>query len=288
MIKTLIYVFLCIILWALIPVASKHVLKGMNNFAMLFFSNIISTAVMFIYLAFSKKLNELKSLNLHSLFYLSFVGFLGGFIFYIFLYKAFSLSSAQEVFIINYTWPVLIVLFSVPILHEKLTAKELFSLFLSFIGIIIIATKGNILNLKITNLAGDILAFFAAVSFALFSVLGKKTDVDESVAVFVYFLSSTIFDILTYNFIKINFIDKSVLFWLILNGLFINGISYIFWFKALKGAKAALISNLVYLTPFVSLIFISLFLQEKIEIYSIIALLFISVGITLEVLKKPT
>jgi len=286
--RTLLYISICILSWSFIPVASKEVLKGMNNFAMLFFSNLISAIVMLFYLTLTSRIKKLSLYSLKDYLTMSFLGFLGCFAYYVLLYKAFSLSLAQEVFIINYTWPILILVFSIPILKEKLNLIKVISVLISFAGVLVIVTKGHILHVKFTNIQGDMLALFGAICFALFSTLGKKVNYDQIIAVFVYFTSATILGVTTVSLFKITNPSANVLFWLLINGLFINGISYIFWFKALKSAQTALISNLVYLTPAVSLLFISLIIKEKIHFYSLVGLVFILLGIGIQVYKKTT
>ncbi|WP_022671364.1 DMT family transporter [Hippea alviniae] len=284
--KSLLYALLCVVLWAFIPVASKEALKNLNNFSFLFFSNLISAAVMFIYL-----LSQRKSLKLNSpteYAFLTFLGFLGSFAYYVLLYKAFSLSTAQEIFIINYSWPILIVALSIPILKESISAVKIVSILVSFFGVLIIASKGNPFKLNFTSITGDMLSFAGALCFALFSVLGKKNKTDPEVAVFYYFLSASVFSLFTLPLFRIESLDTNTLFWTFINGAFINGISYIFWFKALKSGETSLISNTVYLTPFVSLVFISIFLGEKIHFYSLFALLFIVGGILLQSFKRFT
>ena len=77
-----------------------------------------------------------------------------------------------------------------------------------------------------------------------------------------------------------------VLPWIIYNGVFVNGISYIFWFKALEHGETHIISNLLYLTPFISLIYISIFLNEKILLSSVIGLIVIVSGVLLQYIKR--
>ena len=70
--------------------------------------------------------------------------------------------------------------------------------------------------------------------------------------------------------------------WLLLNGFIVNGVSYIFWFKALENGDTSVISNALYLTPFLSLVSIALFLGEQILLSSIVGLVIIVVGIVLQ------
>jgi len=282
-IRAYIYVALCIISWALIPVCSKKVLIGMNNFAMLLFSNFISFITLGIYITFAKKWSILKRYTIKDYLYMSFLGILGSFVYYIFLYGAFSVATAQEVFIINYLWPVLIVIFAVFILNERLTFIKIISILISFIGVVIIVTKGNMLSISFGSIKGDIMAFLGAISFALFSVMGKGSRYDEAIAVFVYFLASFVVSLVFTPLSSIEKVNISVFVWLVVNGVFVNGISYIFWFYALKKGNIHIVSNAVYLTPFIALLFISIFLKEKIYSYSLVALTFIMSGILLQV-----
>jgi drug/metabolite transporter (DMT)-like permease len=66
-------------------------------------------------------------------------------------------------------------------------------------------------------------------------------------------------------------------------GLFEMGITFVVWLKALKYAEnTAKVSNLVYLSPFISLIFVSIFVGEKIMLSTIAGLALIIGGILMQ------
>ncbi|MCD4732585.1 MAG: DMT family transporter, partial [Bacteroidales bacterium] len=66
-------------------------------------------------------------------------------------------------------------------------------------------------------------------------------------------------------------------------GLFEMGITYFLWLKALKlSINTAKVSNLVYLSPFISLIIIRNIVGEKILFSTIVGLLFIISGIIIQ------
>ena len=150
-------------------------------------------------------------------------------------------------------------------------------------------THGNILSVNFTNFRGDAMALSGAFVFALFSVLGKKNRLDKTVSVFIYFLASLILlipTILLFSSFKLP--STEVWAWLILNGLLINGISYVWWFRALENADTHIVSTLLYLTPVVSLVFISLFLNEQILVSSVLGLGVIVTGILTQSLNSKT
>lgn len=279
---------LCILLWASIPVATKKILVELDNLQTLFYSTVFSLLVMGILMIVQKKKKELKKYSIRQYSIMFFLGFLGNYLYYILLYGAIDKTTASEGFILAYTWPMLVLVLSFIILKEKVTLKKLVGVFISFFGIIIITTNGNITKFNLTNLYGDVLALSGAIVFALFSVLGKKYNFDKTISVFIYFLCALIFLIPTVlNFSGLVLPSSNVWIWIIYNGVFVNGVSYIFWFKALEGGETAIISNILYLTPFVSLIYISIFLDEKILMSSVIGLVVIVFGVVLQYIGKP-
>jgi drug/metabolite transporter (DMT)-like permease len=63
-------------------------------------------------------------------------------------------------------------------------------------------------------------------------------------------------------------------------GIFEMGITFVIWLKALKFSKTtARVSNLIYLSPFLSLVFIYLSVGEQILFSTVIGLILIVVGI---------
>ncbi len=277
---------LCILLWASIPVATKKILTELDNMQTLFYSTILSTLVLATLLIFQKKIKGFKQYNKSQFGTMFFLGFLGNYLYYILLYGALSKTTAQEGFILAYTWPMMVLVLSFLVLKDKITTQKIVGIFISFFGIVIITTNGNITAFNLTNLHGDILALSGAFVFALFSVLGKKYNFDKTISVFIYFLSALIAVIpTTLIFSRITFPSFNVWPWIIYNGAFVNGISYIFWFKALEGGETHLVSNLLYLTPFISLIYISVFLGEKIIASAVVGIIVIVAGVLSQYVK---
>ncbi len=271
---------LCIVLWAAIPVVTKKSLVELDNFQVLFYSTIFSTVIMGVLVLLQKKTHLMRTLSKGDYAKLLPLGFLGNCLYYVFLYGALERTSASEGFILAYTWPMLVLVLSFILLKEEVTLKKLIGVFISFIGIIVITAKGDLGNIAFTSNIGNMMSILAAFVFALFSVLGKKYNYDQTVSVFLYFSSALICLIpIMVIFSSFRLPSLKVLPWLLLNGFLINGISYVFWFKALEGGETHIISNVLYLTPFVSLIYIAVFLKEEILMSSVIGLLIIVAGV---------
>ena len=279
--KSYFYLALCILLWASIPVASKKILVELNNIQMLFYSTILSFLVLGVVLLIEKKAAVMKTYSLKDYLRMGFLGFLGTYLFYILLYGAFALIPASEGYILNFTWPILVLVLAFVILKEKITIRKIIAILISFLGIVVIVTKGGIFSL--TNIKGDLLALLGSFVFAFFSVLGKKYNFDKTVSAFVYFASGLIFVTLTILlFSSVKLPSANIWLWLLYNGILVNGVSYIFWFKALEHGDTHIISNALYLTPFLSLLYISIFLNEKILLSSVVGLIIIVSGIVVQ------
>jgi drug/metabolite transporter (DMT)-like permease len=281
--RSFFFLGLCILCWGLIPVVTKQILAELNNLQLLFYSTVFSWMVMGGLVLFQKKTSVLTTYSIHDYAKIGMLGFLGTYLYYVLLYGALALTSASEGFILAYTWPMLVILLAFPLLRERLTIKKLCSIFISFVGIVVIVTHGRLFALSLTSLQGDILALGGAAVFALFSVQGKKYHYDQVVSVFIYFVTALVFIIPTlFLFSSLKVPSWHIWLWLLLNGFVVNGISYIFWFKALEYGNTSVISNALYLTPFLSLVYIALFLGEQILLSSVVGLGIIVVGIVLQ------
>ena len=70
------------------------------------------------------------------------------------------------------------------------------------------------------------------------------------------------------------------------NGVFAIAIANLCWLQALEGASTAKVSNLAYMTPFISLIWTSIFLHEAISATAVIGLFIIISGILIQLKEK--
>ena len=77
-------------------------------------------------------------------------------------YFAYTLSlkkiPAIEASMLNYLFPIMIVILAVPINREKLDARKSVSVVLGFIGMLIIIANGKFSDIKLTNFVGDMFA----------------------------------------------------------------------------------------------------------------------------------
>ncbi len=250
----------------------------------MFYASLISTIALFIYLLFLKKLNLLKAFSKTDYLRSAVMGFLSPFLYYLVLLNAYSILSAQEAMTINWLWPMTLVLLSIPLLSQKIKLKSILAITISFFGVFIIATQGNILGFKFTNPAGVLLALGSTLIWSLFWIYNVKDKHDEAVRLFLNFAFGSVFIFLSMLlFAKVEIPNLKGILGAAYIGLFEMGITFLIWLKALKLSKTtANVANLVYLAPFLSLVVISFAVGEQIFFSTIIGLILIIGGIILQ------
>ena len=281
--KSYIFAFISIFFWASTATLTKMLLNGLDSIQILCISTFFATIVLFLINMFSKKLHIIKQYKISDFGKLFIIGFIGIFLYNFLLYTALFYLPAQEGFIINYLWPIMIVIFATIILKEKLNAKKIIAILLSFLGIVIVVTKGNVFDINLSSPLGVILAVLAAVCYGVFSVIVKKYNYDKTVSMMFYYLISFIISFIAMNiFSYIPNLNGMQILGLGWNGIFNSAIAFTTWALALKYGKTHKIANLAFITPFLSLVYINIFLGEEISIYSVVGLVIIVLGILIQ------
>jgi len=212
------------------------------------------------------------------------LGFLNPFLYYLILFKAYSLLPAQEAQPLNFVWPIMLVLLSIPLLGQKITVRKLTAICVSFVGVLVISTRGNILEFKVTSPLGVLLALGSSIIWSLFWIYNVRDERDECVKLFLNFISGFVFAAMALVlFSRLRIPAIAGLIGAVYVGLFEMGITFLIWLKALKLSETtAQVTNLIYLVPFFSLILINFAVGEKILLSTLIGLVLIISGIILQ------
>jgi drug/metabolite transporter (DMT)-like permease len=278
------YAVIAVLFWSTIASVFKITLGYMDVFELLFFSSLTSVVFLFLLLLVQKKMKLLRTFCAKDFFRSAALGFLNPFLYYIVLFKAYDLLRAQEALALNYTWPVVLALLSIPLLKQKMKLRSIIAIAISFIGAFVIAVRGNILSFHFTNATGVLIALGSTVIWSLFWIYNVKDRRDETVKLFLNFCFGFIFIFITMLLTKrIRIPDLRGFVGAGYVGLFEMGITFILWLKALQLSKTtAKVGNLIYLSPFISLIIISRVVGEKILLSTIGGLVLIIAGIILQ------
>lgn len=275
-----------IVLWGTVAAISKLLLASANPYQIVFYIGLFSTISLFLIVLFTKRLQISKDIIKNNFIKVVLLGTIGIGLYFIFYILAFANAPAAQVNVLNYMWPIFMLVFSSIFLKTKLSPKILLAFFLGILGTYIVITKGTFFNLQSEFLMGYMFAIGAAISWAIFSILNSKYKFDPFASLFVYnlfgFLTLTIALIITNSSF---FVERNVLLGTAYIGLFPTAIGYGLWLKSLKIGNPLLIANLGHLTPFVSLMFIFILLKETILVSEIIGLVVIVSGVLIQIIK---
>ena len=286
--KSYLYAGITVFFWATIATAFKIALRYVNYIELVLYCSVTTVIILFFILLFQNRLREVFRIKRAHYINSLVLGFINPFLYYLILFKAYSLLPAQIAQPLNFTWPIVLTFLSLPVLKQPVTGKNILALFLSFIGVYFISSEGSPFNLVFAEPLGVLLAVGSSLIWSAYWLVNIKDQREEIIKIFLNFLFSLLF-IIPYWLIfseprvpSLNGILASVY-----SGAFEMGITFVLWLKALKYAKStAIVSNLIYLAPFFSLIFIQSVLGEQIYYTTIIGLVLIVAGIVYQELNK--
>jgi drug/metabolite transporter (DMT)-like permease len=281
--KALLYTLTAVLLWSTVAVPFKIGLTHFHYLHFLFVTLSIAVMVMFFTLVFQKKLALIKNLTRKDWFIGIIGGMLNPFLYYLMLFKAYSILPAQIAQALNYTWPIMLVLLSVPFLGQRLNLKGFSTLLIGFAGVYLIASQGQLWPIQPAQPLGVLLAISTSLVWAVFWIINTKSKVDSGVNLFINFATGWLLTLPLIFTVSWNYaIPFNNWIAVAYSGVFEMGITFVIWLTAMKlTSRTDRISNYVFLSPFLSLFFIRLFLKEQIYDTTLIGLVLIIASIFL-------
>ena len=208
------------------------------------------------------------------------LGVLNPLVYYGILFTAYDRLPAQIAQPLNYTWPLFLALLALPIDGRGPTGSETAGIIISLAGVVLIARSGGGADVS-ADLPGVLMALGSGVIWALYWLVGNRLTMDGTLRLFIGFSTALPAAVVIWAVRGFNLpgtaLEGVAVLWA---GLFEMGVTFIFWNTALSlTARPARIGNLVYIGPFVSLIWIALVLKEPIDPSTIAGLAVIVLGI---------
>ncbi len=197
--KSYFYAVSAVLLWSTVSTAFKIALEFVDFLQLLLSASAVTLVILPVIAALRHQTRVLFSISGNQLLHSALLGFLNPFLYYVILLKAYSILPAQLAQPLNYLWPVMLVLLSVPLLKQKLSRSSLFAVLMGFAGVYIISTRGEVFNIDIQNPFGVFLAAGSSIIWAFFWIFNQKDERNELnklfwnfVFGFVYILIATL------------------------------------------------------------------------------------------------
>lgn len=280
--QAIMYACLAVLSWSTVATAFKKSLEHISHFELVLVSCVTSLVIFAVLLTVLKKWHLVKELSLKEWGYFSLLGLLNPVAYYLVLFKSYDLLPAQVAQPINYAWPIVLVVLLAIFARQPIPAKKYIGMAVSLGGVAMISLGGGQALGDRLPVSGLMLAALSALLWASYWVINNmnKDRFDAHLAFFMTFLFGSIYMAVASVFVGVDLNTVPGLLWGSYVGAFEMGIPFIFFGMAMrKTDNPALINQLTYLSPFMSLFLISMILGEKIVPTTLAGLALIVLGI---------
>lgn len=280
--KAVVYAAIAVLSWSTVATAFKMALKYLSHDEMLTVACVASLLVFTVLLTVQRKWGDLARLSAKEWGRMALLGLLNPVAYYLVLFKAYDLLPAQVAQPINYAWPIVLLVLLALFGGQPIPRKKYIGMFLSLGGVALISLGGGGLTGSSLSVAGLLLAALSALLWALYWMVNKRVvaKMDSSLVLWVSFLvSSVVMLLMTVPRLAQHITLQGALASGYV-GWFEMGIPFICFGAAMRmTSNPALINQLCYLSPFLSLFFIATILGETILLTTYIGLALIVGGL---------
>ncbi|MGC3873152.1 DMT family transporter [Halomonas sp. GXIMD04776] len=208
--------------------------------------------------------------------------------YYLVLFAAYDRLPGQEAMALNYTWALAMAFLAVPILGQRLTRMDILAGLIAYAGVWVIATRGAVFEVAFADPLGVGFALASTLLWALYWLLNAKDHREPLVAQWQNFsVGLPVLTAIVAFGPGFTWHGWSSLGAGIYVGLFEMGIAFVLWQIAVQQiSRTAKVSNLIFLSPPVSLLLLHVVVGEPILVSTLIGLVLILGGLGLQQLQK--
>lgn len=273
---------IAVLSWSTVATAFKIALTHLTYYEMLVVASATSLLIFGILMTVQRKWALVAKLTARQWGILAGLGLLNPAAYYLVLFRAYDLLPAQVAQPINYAWPIVLLVLLALFAHQPIPPRKYIGMVVSLGGVTLISMGSGSLGQGGIPVGGLLLAALSAILWASYWMLNNryKEEFDSSLTCFMSFFFGTLY-LLAGTCVAEVHIDTLPG---ILSGMYVGGfemgIPFICFGLAIRiGSNPALVNQLCYLSPFLSLFLIALVLGEQIATTTYIGLVLIVLGI---------
>lgn len=270
-------------LWSLSPLMVAQ-LKNIPTFEILTIALSISFFVIAIKLTLQKQWGRIKQPFL--IWVVGVIGIYGNDLTYI---AAFKYAPPAHVDLINYLWPIFVILGSGLLPSEKLTYRHLLAGLLGLSGFYILLSSGTTLaNFQWGYLKGYLLALLDALIWAAYTLIARHYGKTPMEMIGMYCGIGALLSAITHFQFEPTIIPsfkQGVI--IIFIGLSTSGTAYFLWDHGIKYGNFKLLNCLSYGNPIISVLLLAAFHEAKLDTNLALACFFVVAGALVGVINWP-
>jgi drug/metabolite transporter (DMT)-like permease len=272
-------------LWSTVATAFKVALSYMSPLELIWLASLVSWLLMGALVIRQGLLGEALHHGWRTAIW---AGLMNPVAYYLVLFGAYDRLPGQEAMALNYTWALAMAFLAVPILGQRLTRIDVLAGLVAYSGVWVIATRGQVLDVAFADPLGVGMALASTLLWALYWLLNVRDRRPPLVAQWQNFSVGlpvlTLLMLLVPGFAWPGWAAVGAGVYV---GLFEMGIAFVLWQLAMhRVSRTARVSNLIFLSPPVSLLLLYLVVGEPILLSTLVGLVLILAGLGLQQWQK--
>jgi drug/metabolite transporter (DMT)-like permease len=186
------------------------------------------------------------------------VGVGGLFGYHALYFFALRFAPPAEAGLLNYLWPLLIVLFSAALPGERLAPHHIVGALLGFSGTVLLFASNGSGSFALGQIPGLVAAFFAAFVWAIYSVLSRRLKSVPTDAVAAFCLVTALLATVVHWMVEVTVWPETILQWLAILALGVGpvGAAFYAWDIGMKRGDIRVLGAASYATPLLSTTFL--------------------------------
>jgi drug/metabolite transporter (DMT)-like permease len=281
--KGTIYAYLAVAMFATLSTGFKVTVSRLGSYSVVVWIGIWATAALFAFLLRDGRVHSIAGeLRQRPLFF-PLAGMIGLGLQQILCLRTYELIPASQAVILHYTYPLMMLPLSRLLFREKSGWRAQCCVALGFVGVCVLVVSGGGLG-GIRLSLGVLVALATAFCFALFCVLIKHADFSVTTGMFLFNLFGLIFLLCLLPLYPMQWtVPPAYMALLVYLGVCPTAVAFILWNKALRMIPTGRSSNCALLVPILSLVCISLVLNERIALMQAVGMAIVLVSVFLNV-----
>ena len=276
------YAMMSISFWGVSFVSTKAVLGKLDPYSLLVIR--FGIGALFLLLIVLIQRNRLL-VSIKYVPHLMVLGILGVFVHQVLQATALlTIDASSAGWLISFS-PIFTVILSILFLHEKMSIMKAIGMVLGITGVLLVTTSRSGQSFHFAMNIGFLLMILSTLNWAIYSVLLKSLKIPYPPIVVTFYMCllglilTTPFIIRNKGWESLSLLDQSEWAHLLFLGVFVSGIAYWYWAKALEVLEASKVSMFLYLEPIATLIAAVLLLNEKVFLISLAGGIIIIIGV---------
>lgn len=284
--QAMLYGLGAVALWSTVATAFKIALGHMSPLELIWIAALVSWALMGALVIKRGQLGRALKSGWRTALW---AGLMNPVAYYLVLFAAYDRLPGQEAMALNYTWALAMAFLAVPLLGQRLTRVDVVAGLVAYAGVWVIATRGAVFNVSFADPLGVVFALISTLLWALYWLLNTRDRREPLVGQWQNF--SVGLPVLTLLLLVagpgFQWHGWQALSAGVYVGLFEMGVAFILWQLAMHNiSRTAKVSNLIFLSPPISLMLLYFIVGEPIRLSTLAGLVLILIGLGLQQRQK--